>query len=493
MRRFATFVCLFACLWGPMTQDCQATVLDDVNDTLTKLNPISGAVSSLIGQAKDAGNTVLQQRLEQLNGIIQLAIQQLNEAAKERIADLDEKTTKQIAQLNTYVQNNLLQFDYLVHHNLADADTFLAARINQFNEGVANTICSISLLKTSPILRTGDTGITTFKQVGEYTTLYIPGSCLAKYSSAPDAYLTGDTIAESWKNWWSGIKLDNVNASSALIQVRVPNTLLTNTPAPSEFVLHFKLSMGSFLGFPSYSDQAVPLHICGVVPKLTAHLRADASGKAHNRKTVPYPSSTPGIIVNNGISLAHSSTPGGNGNDPVDFPVPGSPEAGWDVDMTPPDYGLVWAINAQRGHVAYNRLPNHGLHIYTDGSEGDAWLNVALSVKLIQTVSKDPCTTPVDWDVPLAYGPMNAIDIHDKIQLAIGPDCEEARNEMIPAVHMRVEIFDASHRSYGSDFLKQNVPAEFLHGTLKITMDNENHLTTAASPYCDSSPVPVTQ
>jgi hypothetical protein len=492
MRCFVTFVCLFACLFGPMTQDCQATVLDDVQDTLTKLNPISGAVSSLIGQAKDAGNSVLQQRLEQLNGIIQLAIQQLNEAAKERIADLDEKTTKQIAQLNAYVTNNLLQFDYLVHHNLVDADSFLSQRINQFNEGVANTICSISLLKTSPILRTGDTGITTFKQYGQYTSLYLPGSCLAKYSSAPEAYLTGDSIAGTWTNLWRGIKLDKVNASSALIQVRLPNNLLPNTSEAAEFVIHLKLETGSFLGISTYSNQAVPLHICGRIPRLTAHFRADAIGKAHLRKTVPYPTSHPGIIVNNGISLAHSSTPSGNGNDPVDFEVPPSPEQGWSVDMSAPDYGLVYARNAEHGHWDMSRLPNHGLHIYTDGSEGDAWLNVALSVKLIQTIAKDPCAPAVEWDDRIAYGPMNAIDIHDRIQQAIGPECEEARSEITPVVHTRVEIFDSSHRSYGSDFLKPNVPSEFLHGTLKITIDNDNHLTTAASPFCDSSPVPVT-
>ena len=36
MRRFATLVCVFTCLFGPMMQQCRANVLDDVNDTLTK-------------------------------------------------------------------------------------------------------------------------------------------------------------------------------------------------------------------------------------------------------------------------------------------------------------------------------------------------------------------------------------------------------------------------------------------------------------------------
>ena len=489
MRRIGVVLCLIACLLGPMNQDCDATVLDDVNDTLLKLNPLTAGISGLIGQAKDAGNTVLQQRLEQLNGIIQLAIQQLNEAAKQRIADLDEKVTKQIAQLNAYVSNNLLQFDYLLHHNLQEADAFMAQRIDQFTYGVANAICSIAFLKTTPTLRTGETGVTTFKQVGDVTYLYLPGSCLAKYDDAPEAYLTGDNIATSFTNFWKGIKLDHVNASSALIQIQIPNKLLPDSSHPSEFVVHLKLATGKTLGFSTYSDQAVPLHICGRVPKLTAHLKIDAIGKTHVRTTAPYPPSHPGML--NG--LAHSSTPGGNGNNTVNLEIPPSPLEGWDVDMAPPDFGLVYSINARNNHWDLGRLPNHALHLYTDGSEGDAWLNVAVNVKVIKTVPKDPCTSPpVEQDFPLQYGVMNAIDIHDAVRNAIGTDCEEARNELTPGVHFRVEIFDTARHSYGSDFLKPNVPSEFHRGSVKITLDNENHLTTTAAPVCDSTPVPLT-
>src|SRR5579859_2943706 len=86
-----------------------ATALDDANDILTKLNPVSGAVSSLIGQARDAGNTVLQQRLEQFNGILQLAIDRANEVVKMRAQDIDERITKQMRQLNTYVATDPMQ------------------------------------------------------------------------------------------------------------------------------------------------------------------------------------------------------------------------------------------------------------------------------------------------------------------------------------------------------------------------------------------------
>ncbi len=491
MPRFLALVCLFACLVGPVAQDCQAgTVLDDVNDTLTKLNPISGAISSLIGQAAGAGNTILQERLEQLNGIIQLAIQQLNEAAKERIDQLDEKTTKQLGQLNRYVQENLLQFDYLVNHNLQDADTFLAGRINQFNEGVANTICSVSLLKTTPLLRVGETGITTYKQVGTYTTLYIPGSCLAKYSSAPDVYVSGDNVPRNLNTLFKGTAIDKVYASSALIVVPLPNSLLPETNQVANLILHLKFSMGWFSGS---QEQAIPLHVCGIIPKLTAHFRAAAIGKAYQRDKVPYPSSYPGMIVSNGVPLAHSSTPSGNGNNTVNLDIPPSPREGWVVDMSSPDYGLVYAINDKHNHWDLGRLPNHGLHLYTEGSEGDAWLNVAVSVKVMKTVDQDPCAPAVEWDLPLPYGPANAVDIHDKIDQAVGTACAEARNEMIPVVSTRVEIFDSSHISHGSAFMKQNIPVEFLNRAVKLTLDNDNHLAVLASPYCDSSFVPVTK
>jgi hypothetical protein len=78
-------------------------------------------------------------------------------------------------------------------------------------------------------------------------------------------------------------------------------------------------------------------------------------------------------------------------------------------------------------------------------------------VKLIKTVPKDPCAPAVEQDFPLQYGVMNAIDIHDTVRNAIGADCEDARNEMTPAVHFRAEVFDAGRHSYGSDFLKPNV------------------------------------
>jgi hypothetical protein len=88
---------------------------------------------------------------------------------------------------------------------------------------------------------------------------------------------------------------------------------------------------------------------------------------------------------------------------------------------------------------------------------------------------------------------MNAIDIHDTVRNAIGADCEDARNGLTPPrVHFRVEIFDAARHSYGSDFLKPNVPSEFHRGSVKITLDTENHLTTTAAPFCDSTPVPLT-
>ncbi len=118
-------------------------------------------------------------------------------------------------------------------------------------------------------------------------------------------------------------------------------------------------------------------------------------------------------------------------------------------------------------------------------------MNANIAVKLIRIAPRDPCKPLVEWDEAMIYGGTNAKDIHDKIAQAIGEQCEEARRELAPAVHVHAEVFDSTGRSYGSSFLTPNVPAEFKQGSIKLMLDNDNHLTTLATPVCDSSPLPI--
>jgi hypothetical protein len=152
---------------------------------------------------------------------------------------------------------------------------------------------------------------------------------------------------------------------------------------------------------------------------------------------------------------------------------------------------LVWSIKDKRGHGDSKRLDNHALQLSTDGSEGDAWLNAEVLVKLIQVVPKSPCEDPVQWDQAIGYRSSGVSDIHDKVTQAIGKECEEARKELGPAVHIRAEVDDVTGRSYGSAFLTPNVPAEFKQGSIKIIMDDDYHVTTEATPICDTGELPT--
>jgi len=65
--------------------------IDDAKNLIGLLNPLSLALGPLIDKAAAAGDSVLQQRLEQLNGIIQLSLFTLNQIVQQRVEDIDQK------------------------------------------------------------------------------------------------------------------------------------------------------------------------------------------------------------------------------------------------------------------------------------------------------------------------------------------------------------------------------------------------------------------
>jgi hypothetical protein len=60
---------------------------------LSQLNPVTGAIDVLIGEAADKGNTVLQQQLEHLRGSLRRRFSILTKLQRKRGEQLDESAS----------------------------------------------------------------------------------------------------------------------------------------------------------------------------------------------------------------------------------------------------------------------------------------------------------------------------------------------------------------------------------------------------------------
>jgi len=172
MRQFKALI-LVVLLLTAHQQQARADVLGDATALAAQLNPISLALKGLIGEAAGALDDVLQKQLEHLRSIVDMAIRELNEVARQRIDQGDERVRAQIADLNRLVQTNLRQFNALVGKHISTIDSSMRQRINQFNFGLANDLASVKWLPTVPLLMLDGNGITTFKQSGKTTSLFI--------------------------------------------------------------------------------------------------------------------------------------------------------------------------------------------------------------------------------------------------------------------------------------------------------------------------------
>ena len=478
MRFAATLAFILCC--GPTF----ANAVDDANNILVELNPLTAEISSLIGQAKDAGNTVLQQRLEQFNGIIQLAIDRANEVVKMRVQDIDKRITAQMRALNSYVATDIMQMQAVAHASLKQADAILSKNSDRFTGGIGNAICSVDFLTTLPVLQVPNTGITTYAQQGSITRLFVPGSCLAKGDVPPKATLIvpGDKSGRP-------IELPTV-ASLGLLTIDIPNKFIPLVLEPTNFVLHLSFVKGQRLWvlWNLYSEQDIPIHICGEVPILHARFVAKSSGKAVERKTVHHPDMP---FEKGGIYWDHLTSNKGSNNTKKDYKVPdASPEAGWDIDRSPNDYGLTYANIGSAAHWEITKPSPGVVRLYTDGSDGDAFLNGSVSVKLIRYLSKKPCVPGIEWDQPLPYGPKSEIDISQHVTQSIGDDCEAARSVAAPTTEIQVTVMDQAGHAYGSRYLRPNVPSDFIGDEVEITMDENGHVALEATPSCKQQALP---
>jgi hypothetical protein len=474
--------CIFITLLCLISPTASADVADDAKGLIAQLNPINLALGPLIDRAAADGNAVLQQRLEQLNGIIQLALFSLNQIATQRMNDLDAKTRQQIAELNRYVSTNLLQFNYIVGKNLSDANAYLSQNLDKFNFGVANNIASVQFLNTVPLLNIGSSGLTTFKQQGAYTDVFLVGSGFKKFNETPEAYLQGDSIKpeNSWFGKWKGVKLDIPSASMGLLQIRIPNNLIPDTPAATPFTLALSIRDGSRFFISTYSEQSLPIRICGSLPKFQMIVSTKASGKQWEYSRIPYPGATP----YGGDNVIGTNCKSGNNNSHYDVCPPAVPPNGYEIDNSAPEYGVTYS--SETGHNRHNvsRTASGCIHLYCEGDDGDAWENImGVRLKLRRLVDVPQCADPISSTVNLQYGQLEQIRLDEQVSKATGV-CQAAAAQATPNIRTTATIHDSAGKDVEVRDLDINVPQTALNGALTLSLGSGWLLDAKLQPSC---------
>jgi hypothetical protein len=476
---------------SPINLRASQNPIDDAKSLAQQLNPISLALGPLIDQAAAQADGVLQRRLEQLNGVIQLALYSLNQIATQKIDSVDAATRQQIIDVNGYVSTNLLRFNYIVGKNLSDANAYISQNLDKFNFGIANNIASVQLLNTVPLLSIGPQGLTTFKQQGQYTDVFITGSGFRKFTDTPEAYISGGSIRDthSWFSSEKGVKLDVPSASMGLLQIRIPNELIPTTMTATQFTLNLKIRSGSSFFVPTYSEQSLPLNVCGGLPRYQMIVTINGSGKKWEYSQIPWPGAAPYA----GSNVIGVNCKSGNNNSHNDICLPSAPPNGYEIDNSPPAYGIVWG--SETGHNRHNvsRLNSACIRLYCEGDDGDAWENImGVSLKLRRLVDVNQCADPQILSAPLKYDGLVQLDLSDSLEKAQGI-CKDASGQYTP----RVKIAMALHDSAGKDVqvldLSENSTSEALDGAATFTVSNTGRLDATLKPVCSFHSSPVTR
>ena len=363
-------------------------------------------------------------------------------------------------------------FDALVGKRLDQIDQSLYKRINQFNFGTANVLASIKWLNTIPLIQTDDSGngITTFKQVGDETLLYIVGSGFTEHGG-PSAYLSGGKIKADWTSAYGmlgdGVSVP-VKGSMGLLEMRIPNQYLPDDPAPTHLSLELKFPSGVL----DSDKQYVPLHVCGKVPKLYASFAVEARGKHYLRRADP-------------VRNLNAGCPNGNNNADFVCLLPAAPD-GYEFDGST-NYGNVLSFSGENhngyGVVVWNQ-PNMGcLKAYGEGTEGNAHENIeGISMHLKKLEDLNQCAStivvPQGKDphglqrVELKYYDLTQLSLSDAIAQSKGGGCSEATAIAPPMSSERVDLRDSlgKHREYltlipGAKVGAKTVSVEFAMAT----------------------------
>lgn len=474
--------CIIIALLCSNTPAASADVIDDAKGLIAQLNPINVALGPLIDRAAADGNAVLQQRLEQLNGIIQLALYSLNQIATQRINDIDAKARQQIIDLNKYVSTNLLQFNYIVGKNLSDANAYLSQNLDKFNFGVANNIASVQFLNTVPLLNIGSSGMTTFKQQGAYTDIFLAGSGFKKFNETPEVYLQGGTIKpdKSWFGKWKGVKLDVPSASMGLLQIRIPNNLIPDTPAATPFTMALTIRDGSRFLISTYSEQSFPLRVCGSLPKYQLIVSTRVSGKKWEYSQIPFPGATPYGTSN----VIGTNCKSGNNNSHYDVCPPAVPPNGYEIDNSAPEFGVTYGSETGHNRHSVSRTATGCIHLYCEGDDGDAWENImGVTLKLRRLVDVPQCAEPISSTVNLEYGQLDQIRLDEQVTKAIGV-CQAAAAQATPNIRTTATVHDSSGKDVEVRDLDVNVPQTAMNGALTLSLGGGWLLDAKLQPSC---------
>ncbi len=474
------FVVLSICISLAFPPQTRADVIDDSDKLLSQLNPITGALDGLVGEAADKGNAVLQQQLEHLRAIIKEAIFDLDQVVKKRGEQLDEAAVKDISLLNQYVQQNLVQFDALVGKRLDQIDQTMYDRINQFNFGLANVLASIKFINTISLIQTDKdgNGISAFKQEGNATRLYIVGSGFTKHGK-PSAYLSGAGIKSNYTSgyglWGNGVSVGVTSASMGLLEITIPNEYLPNDFGPAYMSLELKIPSG----WVSSDAQSVPLHICGVVPRLFASITVVGHGKHFVRSAVP-------------LRDLHAAIANGNDNNHDEICAPDVAPDGWEFegDLT---YG---GENDNGYHAIVPDQPHFRcLRAYVDGTQGNAHLNIqGIKYHLIKLDDLNPCVPATTLpSVELKYYNLTQVNLADTISAAEGGECADAAKKSPPSATETVELLDSGKRHIETVTLipGASVSAKTVKVDFPLTLDGA--LSMTATPVCIYHPRPAEQ
>ena len=476
---------LLLCVSLATPPQSHADVVSDSNKLLAQLNPVTGALDGLIGEAADKGNAVLQQQLEHLRAIIKEAIFDLDQVVKKRVEQLDEAMVKDITLLNQYVQQNLVQFDALVGKRLDQLNTDMFDRINQFNFGLANVLASIKFINTISLIQTDKegNGISAFKQVGNATRLYIVGSGFTKHGE-PAAYLSGPSIksdhSSGWGLWGNGISVPVTSASMGLLEITIPNEYLPDASGPAYMSLELKIPSG----WVSSDAQSVPLHVCGSVPRLFAAIKVQAKGKHYIKAAYP-------------LRNLHAACANGNNNN-SDAICPPDPPEGWEYDGST-NYGNVISFAGENNNgyhaIVWNQPAMRCLKAYCEGTEGNAHQNIeGLQYHVMKLDDLDPCVPPITVPATeVKYYDLAQINLADAINAAKGGECAAVAAKAPPMTTETVDLMDASkkHLEFVSLISGATVDAKTVNVEFSFGLDG--YLNIRATPKCEYHPMPRTQ
>jgi hypothetical protein len=459
-----------------------ADVTKEASNLYNTLNPINIALGPLIDRAASDADSVLQARLEQLHGIIQEALYTLDQIAKTRIEQINQDTKDRLNQLQAATSQAIQQLNDLAADRITQIDDSMQARIDQLGNAAGNLVASLPI-PIEPILNVGTQGITTYKNVGDYTTVFVAGSGLRKDGYQPLAWVEKPGAKST--SWWSVGNADpNVvvaSASMGLVQLRIPNSLLPDSSSALDYVIRMKLLRGySFGVFRSYTEESFPLHICTSVKHYSVEVKQTASGQYWDRRTVP----VPGAVFTKGLPDGfYIDDNGGNNHRDVcalDFD-------GYAVDTDPaPGFQSGLTVGAEGGDHYHNvtwAIPHPGcIHLYCDNRDGGSneWI-AKVYERQKRVLPTDQCAEPVLVKKDLKYSTSNQIQLDP--QKAIGR-CGEAGLSASPNLTTHLDIRDSQGNIVDSLTVNSNSSQHALNGAVSVNMDSTGLMKITIKPAC---------